>query len=244
MAVATRVVDVHDPIPPVVTLMGSGAIALNAGSAYVELGARWTDNVDGSGTINPTGSVNINIPGNYTLTYNYIDAGGNSGIAVTRIVTILPAPVAPVVPNPTNNAGPGGGGGGSAPMGTNTNNVNAPVIPLNSAPVGIDASKDLIPHIVRILRSAYRTMNSVPKNKEVTLRTVVSPVTNYICPVVSQMHTEDDDLIANVSEGEYTADVQSLLMYRSVDNTEINTDPSARFTLSQSSGIITDTSFG
>ena len=48
MAVATRVVDIYDPIPPVVTLIGSGAITLNAGSTYIELGARWTDNIDGS----------------------------------------------------------------------------------------------------------------------------------------------------------------------------------------------------
>lgn len=45
----TRIVNVIDVIPPVVTLIGSSDITINAGSVYTDSGAYWTDNIDGSG---------------------------------------------------------------------------------------------------------------------------------------------------------------------------------------------------
>jgi hypothetical protein len=45
----TRIVNVIDVIPPVVTLIGSSDITINAGSIYTDSGAYWTDNIDGSG---------------------------------------------------------------------------------------------------------------------------------------------------------------------------------------------------
>lgn len=86
---------------PVVTLVGSGTVSLTQGSAYTELGATWSDNVDGTGTLDTTssGSVNTSVAGTYTLTYSKIDAAGNTG-STTRTVTITAV-----------SSGGGGGGG-------------------------------------------------------------------------------------------------------------------------------------
>lgn len=85
---ATRTVRVKDIIPPVITLLGTGNITINAGSPYIDAGATWTDNIDGSGIITPSGVVNTSIAGLYILSYNYTDSSGNSGSFVTRQVTV------------------------------------------------------------------------------------------------------------------------------------------------------------
>ncbi len=85
---ATRTVRVIDTISPVITLLGTGNIMINAGSPYIDDGATWTDNIDGSGFITPSGIVNTNIAGLYILSYNYTDSSGNSGSFVTRQVTV------------------------------------------------------------------------------------------------------------------------------------------------------------
>ncbi len=69
----TRNVNVLDTIPPVVTLVGSENITINAGQPYVELGATWTDNMDGSGSAVVSGVVNTSLAGVYTLSYSYTD---------------------------------------------------------------------------------------------------------------------------------------------------------------------------
>jgi hypothetical protein len=49
-----------DAEAPIITLNGSEKINLLLNGTYTELGANWTDNVDGSGTINSTNdSVNV-----------------------------------------------------------------------------------------------------------------------------------------------------------------------------------------
>ena len=62
------------------------------GGTYTELGATWTDAVDGSGTVSDiTGSVNTAAVGSYTRTYRKTDVAGNVGTA-TRTVTVNAAP--------------------------------------------------------------------------------------------------------------------------------------------------------
>lgn len=98
----TRIVNVLDTIPPVITLIGSGNITIDAGTAYIDLGAIWTDNIDGSGTIVANGTVNTSVGGLYVLSYNYTDSSGNSGILERRYVTVSGSLMAPLT---------GGGGG-------------------------------------------------------------------------------------------------------------------------------------
>ena len=85
----TRTIRVVDTTPPVVTLVGSGDITLEIFTPFVDEGADWSDNYDGTGHIKATsGKVNINAVGVYVLEYQYRDQNGNTGNVVTRTVTI------------------------------------------------------------------------------------------------------------------------------------------------------------
>ncbi len=91
----TRTVTVADQIAPVVTLSGAATLTLIQNDPYTELGASWTDNMDGSGDIliATSGSVNTAILGTYVLSYSYTDTSSNTGNTVTRTVTVgLPPP--------------------------------------------------------------------------------------------------------------------------------------------------------
>jgi hypothetical protein len=85
-----------DTTPPVITLNGAASISLAIGGTYTELGATWTDAVDGSGAVTTiTGTVNTAVAGSYTRTYSKTDAAGNTGTA-TRTVTVSdPTPTGP-----------------------------------------------------------------------------------------------------------------------------------------------------
>ena len=85
----TRNVNVIDNIPPVITLVGSSNVSINAGQPYSELGATWTDNVDGTGSAVVSGVVNSSLAGLYVISYNYTDAAGNTGTLVSRNVTVV-----------------------------------------------------------------------------------------------------------------------------------------------------------
>jgi hypothetical protein len=77
-----------DTIAPVITRIGNASINVAWGASYTDAGATATDNVDGSVTVTPTGSVNTAVPGTYTITYNARDAANNNAVAVTRTVTV------------------------------------------------------------------------------------------------------------------------------------------------------------
>jgi len=96
MAIRTvKVVAIQPPpdtTPPVITLNGAFSVSLTVGGTYTELGATWSDAVDGSGTVSDiTGTVNTAVVGSYTRTYRKTDAAGNTGSA-TRTVTVKAAP--------------------------------------------------------------------------------------------------------------------------------------------------------
>jgi hypothetical protein len=84
----TRIVTVVDTTAPVITINGRSSITQEVGVIYVDPNATWSDVVDGNGRISATGSVNINVPGTYELTYNYIDSSGNVANTVVRQVVI------------------------------------------------------------------------------------------------------------------------------------------------------------
>lgn len=78
-----------DTEAPVITVTGSTSIQLALGEAYVELGATWTDNVDGSGAATVGGdTVDVNTIGTYVVTYNYTDVAGNPATQKTRTVQV------------------------------------------------------------------------------------------------------------------------------------------------------------
>ena len=62
-----------DTTRPVITLNGDANITHEAGGAYVDAGAYWTDIVDGDGVPTVTGEVDIYVPGTYTISFNHTD---------------------------------------------------------------------------------------------------------------------------------------------------------------------------
>lgn len=79
----------NDIVAPIITLNGSANVSVDLGSPYVELGATWTDNVDGTGSAVVSGTVDVNSEGDYTVSYNYTDAAGNAATTVTRTVSVV-----------------------------------------------------------------------------------------------------------------------------------------------------------
>jgi hypothetical protein len=126
---ATNAYGTTTPIPfkilidtkaPIITLSGANPMTIVQNSTFVDPGASWSDNIDGTGNIfvgnyhatwsfQKTGSVNTNIIWTYTISYKKVDISNNSG-TVTRTINVI-APTS----NPTSsNTWPGwyAGGGG------------------------------------------------------------------------------------------------------------------------------------
>ncbi len=78
-----------DTTAPVITLTGANPQVIEAGTAYVELGATASDNRDGdlsSAIVIDTSQVDTQMPGSYAVTYTVTDAAGNSGTATRTVV--------------------------------------------------------------------------------------------------------------------------------------------------------------
>jgi len=94
---------VQDTTSPVITLNGSDPFGVNQDTVYTELGASWTDAVDGTGNANVGGDiVNTSLPGtSYIITYDYTDTNLNAAAQVTRTVNVLDT-VPPVIASQNN----------------------------------------------------------------------------------------------------------------------------------------------
>jgi hypothetical protein len=95
----TRTVTVTDQTAPVITLIGASNITLAFGASYSDLGATWLDNIDGTGVLSTSGSVNTSTAGTYTLLFSKTDIAGNTGTTVRTVIV-----------NPFVSTGGGGGG--------------------------------------------------------------------------------------------------------------------------------------
>ncbi|GAA0719757.1 hypothetical protein GCM10009430_19170 [Aquimarina litoralis] len=86
-----------DGTPPMIELIGAAEITINVGETFVDPGATATDDIDGdiSASITVAGSVDVNVPGTYTLVYSVQDSSGNTS-TVNRIVIVIDN-VAPVI---------------------------------------------------------------------------------------------------------------------------------------------------
>ncbi|WP_299189114.1 DUF5011 domain-containing protein [uncultured Aquimarina sp.] len=85
-----RIVNVVDNIPPVITIIGDNPLVVRVDDTFNDPGATATDNVDGdiSSAIMVTGSVNVNVVGEYVLTYTVSDTAGNE-VSETRSVNVI-----------------------------------------------------------------------------------------------------------------------------------------------------------
>ncbi|MGC6421179.1 MAG: BspA family leucine-rich repeat surface protein, partial [Flavobacteriaceae bacterium] len=90
-AFATRTV-VVEPLPdttaPVITLQGSSTILLQLGETFADPAASATDETDGdlTNSITSSGTVDVNTPGTYTITYRVSDAAGNQATATRTVI--------------------------------------------------------------------------------------------------------------------------------------------------------------
>jgi hypothetical protein len=91
-----QTVTVNDATAPVITLNGANPMTVECHTTFTDPGATATDACDASVPVNVSGSVNVNIPGTYTLTYNASDDSGNAATPKTRTVTVVDT-TAPVI---------------------------------------------------------------------------------------------------------------------------------------------------
>ena len=90
----TRIVNVVDtsaPVSPVIILLGSASVYVELGTDYTDAGATASDGLGGNITssIVATGTVDVNVLGNYTISYDVSDAAGNEATQVTRNVSVV-----------------------------------------------------------------------------------------------------------------------------------------------------------
>jgi len=87
---------VSDLTSPVVTING-GAMTLQLGDTYIELGATYTDNYDEPGDAVISGdTVDTSTLGVYNVSYTYTDTSGNQSVEMSRTVTVIDT-TAPVI---------------------------------------------------------------------------------------------------------------------------------------------------
>ncbi len=85
---ATRTVRVVDTTAPVVTVTGDDPQIIECNGSYVELGATATDTCEGdlAPASDAASVVDVNTPGQYTVTYTATDGSGNTGTATRTVV--------------------------------------------------------------------------------------------------------------------------------------------------------------
>ena len=101
---ATQVVTVQDTTKPVIALLDDNPQTVEFGTAYTELNATATDEVDDDDELTrriviDANAVDVNLIGTYPVTYDVSDAEGNPADTVTRMVmvtdTVIPDIIAP-----------------------------------------------------------------------------------------------------------------------------------------------------
>ena len=87
--VVTRTVNIVDTTPPEITLLGDVEYTINLNGDFTDLGVTGTDNYDPSIVLTQVGTVDVDVPGVYVITYFYTDQSGNVSEILTRTVTIV-----------------------------------------------------------------------------------------------------------------------------------------------------------
>ncbi|KPA19699.1 hypothetical protein MHK_000080 [Candidatus Magnetomorum sp. HK-1] len=83
---------VRDKTPPVVELIGQTEVTVNVHTEYIDQGATFIDNYDGTSELSDDhfiSTVNINVIGTYAVVYLASDSSGNQSEEVTRTVNVV-----------------------------------------------------------------------------------------------------------------------------------------------------------
>ncbi|MDT7604050.1 MAG: tripartite motif-containing protein 71 [Acidobacteriota bacterium] len=94
-------VNIVDTTPPVINLAGDNPMTVECHTSFSDPGATATDSCAGIVPVTPSGSVNVDVPGPYTITYSATD--GAHMVTATRTVNVVDA-TAPVITCPANVA--------------------------------------------------------------------------------------------------------------------------------------------
>lgn len=80
---------VNDTTAPTITLNGANSITVECHTSFTDPGATAHDACAGDFAATASGSVNVNTPGSYVITYNASDPSGNAATPVTRTVNVV-----------------------------------------------------------------------------------------------------------------------------------------------------------
>lgn len=132
----TALNSVNDITPPVITLIGANPQIINLGTAYTELGAAASDNVDGDITENiiiDTSTLNVNTAGSYSVIYRVSDSERNNAQRTRTVNVVAPAPAPPSGGSSGGSSGGGGGGSSSSSSSSSSSIIPSTIItPENS----------------------------------------------------------------------------------------------------------------
>lgn len=82
-------VTIVDTVAPTITLNGADPMTVECHTSFVDPGATANDGCAGSFAATASGSVDVNTPGSYIVTYNASDPSGNAATPVTRTVNVV-----------------------------------------------------------------------------------------------------------------------------------------------------------
>ncbi len=95
----TRTVIVADTLAPVITINGDNPATVECNTSYTDAGATANDGCNGPVAVTSSGSVDVNTPGTYTITYSATD--GSHPATASRTVNVVDT-TDPVVNCPAN----------------------------------------------------------------------------------------------------------------------------------------------
>lgn len=87
-ATAILSVNVVDTSAPTITLLGANPMTVECSTGFTDPGATAQDICTGARPVTASGSVNLNVPGSYTITYTANDGNGNTA-TTTRTVNVV-----------------------------------------------------------------------------------------------------------------------------------------------------------
>lgn len=100
-ASVVRQIRYHDPIAPVLELLGGESVTVMKGAAYQDPGYTALDNCDGdlTGSVTVTGNVDTSKLGSYELTYTVTDSYGNTDTKVRTVKVWMTGASLSSIPN-------------------------------------------------------------------------------------------------------------------------------------------------
>ncbi|MDB6024944.1 MAG: hypothetical protein JWM68_1167 [Verrucomicrobiales bacterium] len=93
----SRTIVVQDTVKPVLTMLGNSPITNSLNVAFVDPGATALDACAGSVSVSTNSTVNVSVPGSYTVTYTATDSFSNT-TNVVRTVVVAGSPIVTTLP--------------------------------------------------------------------------------------------------------------------------------------------------